>query len=73
MADTILTSVLPMNTTTRIMDYACRLDEIAPGFLVTVISVETGEDYRDRDMRDQVARIIEIFGVSGAAEIVGCL
>src|SRR5271163_4456943 len=44
------------------------LDEIDPGFLTMVISAETGADYRDRDVLDQVARIIEIFGVAGAAE-----
>jgi hypothetical protein len=37
-----------------------------------VITTETGEDHRDRDLLDQVARVIEIFGVTGAAEIVGC-
>jgi hypothetical protein len=37
-----------------------------------VITTETGEDYRDRDLLDQVARVIEIFGVAGTAKIVGC-
>jgi hypothetical protein len=61
-----------MITTKRIMEFARWLEEIAPGFLATVISTETGEDYRERDVLDQVARTIEIFGVAGAAEIVGC-
>ena len=30
------------------------------------------EDYRKRDLLDQVARLIEIFGIDGAADIVGC-
>ncbi len=34
--------------------------------------METGEDYSTRDLLDQVARLIEIFGVIGTAEIVGC-
>jgi hypothetical protein len=32
----------------------------------------TGEDYRDRDIMDQVSKLIEIFGIDGAALIVGC-
>jgi len=54
------------------MEYARWLEEIFPGFLATVITTETGENYGDRDMLDQVVRVIEIFGVTGAAEIVGC-
>jgi hypothetical protein len=61
-----------MLTTAGIFDYAHWLEEIAPGFLATVILTETGKDYRDRDLLDQVACLIEIFGVSGAAQIVGC-
>jgi hypothetical protein len=61
-----------MATTACILRYARWLDNIAPGFLATVILCETGEDYRDRDLLDQVARLIEIFGVAGAAQIVGC-
>jgi hypothetical protein len=61
-----------MITTQRIVEFADWLEEIAPGFLATVISAETGEDYRGRDLLDQVARVIEIFGVAGAAKIVGC-
>jgi hypothetical protein len=34
--------------------------------------LETGEDYRERDLLDQVARLIEIFGLEGAGLIVGC-
>jgi hypothetical protein len=44
--------------------YARWLDDIAPGFIARVILGETGEDYRDRDLHDQVARLIEIFGVT---------
>ena len=54
------------------MLYARWLENIAPGFIATVILCETGEDYRDRDLLDQVARLIEMFGVAGAAQIVGC-
>ena len=61
-----------MATTASILLYARWLDDIAPGFIATVILAETGEDYRDRDLHDQVARLIEIFGVVGAAQIVGC-
>jgi hypothetical protein len=61
-----------MVTTKRIMEFTCWLDEIDPGFLAVVISTETGEDYRGRDLIDQVARVVEIFGVAVAAEIVGC-
>jgi hypothetical protein len=59
-------------TTKRIVEFARWLEEISPGFLATVITTETGEDYRDRDLLDQVARVIEIFGVAGTAKIVGC-
>jgi len=34
--------------------------------------LETGEDYRERDLLDKVARLIEIFGLEGARLIVGC-
>jgi hypothetical protein len=61
-----------MATTGSILLYARWLENIAPGFIATVILCETGEDYRDRDLLDQVARLIELFGVAGAAQIVGC-
>jgi hypothetical protein len=61
-----------MATTAGILLYARWLDNIAPGFIATVILCEIGEDYRDRDLLDQVARLIEIFGVAGAAQVVGC-
>ena len=48
------------------------LKEIAPGFLALAILIETSEDYRERDLIDQAARLIEIFGVEGVAQIVGC-
>jgi hypothetical protein len=60
-----------MTTTGSILQYARWLENIAPGFIDTVILCETGEDYRDRDLLDQVARLIEMFGVAGAAQIVG--
>jgi hypothetical protein len=47
-------------------------EEIALGFLIQVILFQTGEDYRNRDLLDQTAWLIEIFGVDGAAQIVGC-
>jgi hypothetical protein len=61
-----------MLTTAGILEYACWLEKIAPGFIATVILAEAGKDYRDRDLLDQVACLIEIFGVAGAAQIVGC-
>jgi hypothetical protein len=61
-----------MATTARILVYAHWLEEIAPGFIAMVILAETGGDPRDRDLLDQVAVLIEIFGVDGAAKIVGC-
>jgi hypothetical protein len=61
-----------MATVAGVLRYARRLQEISPGFLAEVVSVETGEDYRNRDLLDQVARLIEIFGIDGAADIVGC-
>jgi hypothetical protein len=61
-----------MATTLGILEYARWLEEIAPGFIATVILAELGEDYRNRDLIDQVACLIEIFGVVGAAQIVGC-
>jgi hypothetical protein len=60
-----------MLTTAGILEYARWLEEIAPGFIATVILAEAGKDYRDRDLLDQVACLIEIFGIAGAAQIVG--
>ena len=62
----------PMLTTAGIFAYACLLEEIAPGFIAMIILAEGGKDYRDRDLLDQVACLIEIFGIAGAAQIVGC-
>ena len=56
-----------MATTDGILEYARWIEEIAPGILA-----EKGEDHRDRDLLDQVAYLIEIFGVAGAAQILGC-
>jgi hypothetical protein len=61
-----------MATTESILLYAHWLENIAPAFIATVILCETREDYRDRDLLDQVACLIELFGVAGAAQIVGC-
>jgi hypothetical protein len=61
-----------MLSTVGILEYACWLEEIDPGFLAMVILAEAGKDYRDRDLLDQVACLIEIFGVAGTAQIVGC-
>ena len=61
-----------MATTATIVQYARWLEEIDPGFLALVISVETKEDYREREFLDQVAQLIELFGLDGAANIVGC-
>lgn len=61
-----------MATTQSILRYARWLEEISPGFLVDAILLETGEDYAGRDVLDQVARLVEIFGVVGLAQIVGC-
>jgi hypothetical protein len=61
-----------MATIDGILVYARWIEEIAAGFIAIVIMAERGEDYRDRDLLDQVAYLIEIFGVVGAAQIVGC-
>jgi hypothetical protein len=61
-----------MATIDGILVYARWIEEIAPGFIAMVIMAERGEDYRDQDLLDQVAYLIEIFGVVGAARIVGC-
>jgi hypothetical protein len=61
-----------MVTTKEILRYAGWLEEMSPGFVATAILTETGEDLAGRDLLDQIVRLIEIFGVVGAAEIVGC-
>jgi hypothetical protein len=61
-----------MATIDGILVYARWIEEIAPGFVAIVIMAERGEDHRDRDLLDEVAYLIEIFGVVGAAQIVGC-
>ncbi|HUC73559.1 MAG TPA: hypothetical protein VMS01_20395 [Stellaceae bacterium] len=61
-----------MATTQDILRYVRWLEEISPGFLADAILNETGEDYRQRDLLDQVARLIEIFGLLGVADIIGC-
>ncbi len=67
-----LTGTAPMPTTRCILRYASWLEEVSPGFLAEAILMETGEDYAGRDLLDQLARLIELFGVIGVAEIVGC-
>jgi hypothetical protein len=64
--------VVRWSTIDGILVYARWIEEIAPGFIAMVIMGERGEDYRDRDLLDQVAYLIEIFGVVRAARIVGC-
>jgi hypothetical protein len=59
-------------TTQNILRYARWLEDLSPGFLAEAILTETGEDYAGRDLLDQVAKLIELFGVIGVAEIVGC-
>ena len=61
-----------MATTSSVLEYARWIEEIAPGFIAMVILAERGENYRSRDLFEQVARLIEIFGIAGAARIVGC-
>ena len=48
------------------------LEEIEPGLLITIILIDTGEDYGQRDLLDQVSRTIEIFGLERVRLIVGC-
>jgi hypothetical protein len=55
-----------------ILRHAQWLECLEPGFLALVILMETGEDYRDRDILTQAVKLIEIFGIDGAAQIVGC-
>jgi hypothetical protein len=59
-------------TAAGILRYARWLEEIEPDLLITIILLETGEDYSERDLLDQVAKLIEIFGLEGAGLIVGC-
>ena len=61
-----------MATTSSVLEYARWIEEIAPGFIAMVILAERGENYRNHDLFEQVARLIEIFGIAGAARIVGC-
>ena len=61
-----------MATTSSVLEYARWIEEIAPGFIAMVILAERGENYRNRVLFEQVARLIEIFGIAGAARIVGC-
>ena len=44
-----------MATIEGILEYARWIEEIAPGFIAMMILAEKGEDYRDRDLLDQVA------------------
>jgi hypothetical protein len=56
-----------MATTSSILEYARWIEEIAPGLTAMVILAERGENYRDCDLSEQVACLIEIFGIAGAA------
>jgi hypothetical protein len=59
-------------TVAGILGHASWLEEIEPGFLALTILLETDENYYGRDLLDQVAQLIEIFGMEGVAQIVGC-
>jgi hypothetical protein len=59
-------------TVAGILRYARWLEEMEPGLLATIILLETGQDYTGRELLDRVVRLIEIFGLEGAALIVGC-
>ena len=61
-----------MATVAGILRYAQWLQELDPDLLITIILIETGEDYRERDLMAQVTCLIEIFGLEGAGLIVGC-
>ena len=61
-----------MATVAGVLGHASWLEEIEPDFLALIILMETEENYCGRDLLDQVARLIEIFGMDGAAQIVGC-
>jgi hypothetical protein len=61
-----------VQTVGHILKYAIWIEEIDPGFLAYVILIETGEDYGERDLASRVIKLIEIFGINGAARIVGC-
>jgi hypothetical protein len=65
--DEIFTGAVSDDYNSWHLEYARWLEEIAPGFIAMVILAEGGEDYRNRDLIDQVACLIEIFGVVGAA------
>ena len=51
-----------MVTTQRIAEFAAWLEEVDPGFLASVILAETGEDYRGRDLFDQVRGSLRFSG-----------
>jgi hypothetical protein len=70
--DVFLTHKDLLATVVKLLEYAHWLEEADPGFLALVILTETGEDYRDRDIVSQVARLIELFGTDGVALILGC-
>lgn len=65
-------TVGPVRSVTGIVQYARWLEEVDPGFLAFILLVETGKDYRELDLVAQVAELVEVFGVDGAARIVGC-
>jgi hypothetical protein len=59
-------------TVAGVLLYARSLEKNDPDFLAQVIATQTDEDYHERDLIERVARLIEIFGIIGAAQIVGC-
>ena len=60
-----------MVTLAELLRYAQWLEQADPGFLAMVIAIETGKDYRDRDLEDQIACLVELFGLHGVASILG--
>jgi hypothetical protein len=61
-----------VQTVGHILKYAVWLEEIDPGLLAYVIPVETGADHGERDLASRAIQLIGIFGIDGAARIVGC-
>ncbi len=59
-------------TIQNILRYTRWLEDLSPGFLAETILMETGEDFSGRDLLDEVGKLIELFGVTRAAQIVGC-
>ena len=60
-----------MVTLVGLLRYARWLEQADPGFLAMVIAIETGKDYSGDDLVDQIACLVELFGLQGVASIVG--